>query len=175
MSQYVERLALVGVGALLGVAYSSLVLSGASEAAAEERREHALHIVLAFLEAQSARDLERMCALVTDDMQYINEPHPPERHITGRDMFREAFAQSPCIWCEEAKLELLHYACRGDTVFVQRLDRFKIDGKWLEIPICGLLRVRDGKVAYWKDYWCYGKYKAFVTANFPPGFSMLRK
>ena len=42
---------------------------------------------------------------------------------------------------EMAKLEVLRMAVAGDTVFVERLDQFLIEGKLLQIPICGYLVV----------------------------------
>jgi limonene-1,2-epoxide hydrolase len=133
--------------------------------------------VMDFLHAQSIRDLNKMCDLVDDNIVYINEPHPPDRAIKGKARFREVFADSPCIWCEKANLQVLQssYEEGSDTVFVERLDQFFIDGVWLAIPICGYLKVKNGKVILWKDYWDYAKYKAFVTANYGPDFRLFRK
>jgi len=112
-------------------------------------------VVREFLHAQSERNLDKMCDLVADDIVYINEPHPPERAIHGKQMFRAAFSDSPCIWCPEANLKVLQSSYRpgSDTVFVERLDQFFIDGHWLRIPICGYLMVENGKIKLWKDYW----------------------
>jgi len=44
--------------------------------------------------------------MVADDVVYINEPHESGRHITSKEGFRKAFEGSPCIWAEEAKLEV---------------------------------------------------------------------
>lgn len=134
-------------------------------------------VVLDFLDAQSERNLDKMCALVDENLVYINEPHPIERAIRGREMFREVFAASPCIWCENADLRVIQVSHeRGsDTVFVERLDRFFVDGHWLEIPICGYLKVRQDKVILWKDYWDYTKYKKFTTEKYGPDFRLFRK
>lgn len=134
-----------------------------------------LQVALAFLHAQTLRDLDEMCSLAHKDIVYINEPHPPERTIRGRDMFREVFAQSPCIWCPDAKLEVLQSVCQGDTVFVERLDQFLVDGHWIKIPICGYLKVLNGKVVLWKDYWCYKKYKEFVVEHYGSDFKLFKK
>lgn len=118
-----------------------------------------------------------MCELVHDDIVYINEPHPPERAIRGKKMFREVFEASPCIWCPQADLKVLQssYQPESDTVFVERLDRFFIDGHWLSVPICGYLKVKDNKVVFWKDYWDYAKYKEFTTKTYGPDFRLFRK
>jgi limonene-1,2-epoxide hydrolase len=108
---------------------------------------------------------------------YLNEPFPPERQLRGKENFRDAFANSPCIYCEQANLQLLQLAHEtgSDTVFVERLDQFLIEGKWLAIPICGYLRVnKEGKVYFWKDYWDYQKYKQFVTKEYGPDFKLFK-
>jgi len=141
-----------------------------------KREDKETAVVLKFLDAQSKRDLDLMCDLVTDDIVYINEPHPPCRTIKGRDMFRDVFACSPCIWCSEANLEVLFYSRSKDhTVFTERLDQFLVNGKWLSIPICGYFKLRNGKIYLWKDYWDYSKYRTFVDKTYGPGFSLFRK
>ena len=59
-------------------------------------------------------------------------------------------------------------------MFVERRDSFKIDGKVLEIPICGYLVVRDGRVCFWRDYWDAAKYRRRTEELFGPGFSLFR-
>jgi len=166
---------LLGLGVGLGVA-GVFMLQRRGQFRRDEEEARVLGVVLEFLKAQSDRDLEKMCSMVTDDIVYINEPHPPERAIRGRAMFREAFAASPCIWCPEAKLQTLHYSRgKGNVVFMERLDQFKIDGVWLKIPILGFMKVRDGKIEFWKDYWDYAKYKRFVSEHFGENFHLFRK
>jgi len=111
------------------------------------------------------------------DLVYINEPFPAERYIIGKNNFREVFSTSPCIYCDDANLQLLQLVHEpgSDTVFVERHDQFLVDGKWIRIPILGYLKVtKDAKVCYWKDYWDYQKYKQYVTKEFGPDFKLFR-
>lgn len=158
-------------GVAVGYGLSSLQTNQPAARSAVEQ------VVHDFLEAQSERDLDKMCSLVADDILYINEPHPPERAITSKKMFREAFAASPCIWCEKANLKVLQssHVPGSDVVFVERLDQFLVDGHWLAIPICGYLKVQHGKVVLWKDYWDYAKYKEFTTRTYGADFRLFRK
>ena len=92
-------------------------------------------------------------------------------------MFRDAFAASPCIWCPEANLQVLQMSHQpdADVVFYERLDQFLVDGHWLKIPICGFIRVKNGKVQHWRDYWCYAKYKEFTKKHYGEDFRLFRK
>ena len=137
-----------------------------------------LRVVKAFFKAQDARDLSGMCSLVDNNILYINEPHPSSRHICGRHAFQAAFANSPCIWAEDARLEILNIAYNPMTrvVFVERLDQYLIQGKWLKIPISGFLEItKQGKIAKWKDYFCYKKYKEQTIKLFGKGFSLFKQ
>jgi len=174
-----EVAAYVAAGAVAGYLVAASLMGGDSTPKQGKKgsdQNEIVRIVTEFLDAQSERDLDKMCSLVDDNLVYINEPHPPERAIRGKSMFREAFAASPCIWCDKANLQVLQMSHQegSDTVFVERLDQFFIDGHWLAIPICGYLKVTNGKVVLWKDYWDYAKYKAFVTKTYGPDFRLFR-
>jgi len=38
------------------------------------------------------------------------------------------------------------------VVFNERLDRFLIDGRWIEIAVTGVWEVHDGVISLWRDY-----------------------
>jgi limonene-1,2-epoxide hydrolase len=38
------------------------------------------------------------------------------------------------------------------VVFTERLDRFQMNGKWLEIPVMGVFELENGKITGWRDY-----------------------
>ena len=47
---------------------------------------------------------------------------------------------------------------RGDIVYNERLDRFKINGGWLDLPIAGVFRFEAGKITLWRDYFDMATY-----------------
>ncbi len=78
-------------------------------------------------------------------------------------MFRKMFESSPCIWAEEANLQIHRIACSLNlssavkekniaVVFCERTDQYKIEGKWLKIPINGVFDVdlEKKQVLRWK-------------------------
>ena len=34
----------------------------------------------------------------------------------------------------------------------ERVDKFRINGQWLELPVMGTFEIRNGKIAKWRDY-----------------------
>ena len=40
----------------------------------------------------------------------------------------------------------------GGVVLTERTDRFRVQGRWIELPVMGAFEVRDGRIAAWRDY-----------------------
>lgn len=113
-------------------------------------------VVTALVEACERRDLDAVCALVTDDIEYDNVPigkvHGPEgvRSVLSGGV---TAAASEVEWIVHRQVE------SGDTVMNERTDRFLVDGRWVEIPIAAVFVVRDGRVALWRDYFDLESYR----------------
>ena len=113
-------------------------------------------VVPALVGACERRDLDAVCALVTDDIEYDNVPigkvHGPEgvRSVLSGGV---TAAASEVEWIVHRQVE------SGDTVMNERTDRFLVDGRWVEIPIAAVFVVRDGRVALWRDYFDLESYR----------------
>ena len=44
-------------------------------------------------------------------------------------------------------------AVTGNTVFLERTDSFTFKGHQGSVPVVGVLEIRDGKVAEWREYY----------------------
>ena len=55
--------------------------------------------------------------------------------------------------------EVLNQVAAGDIVMNERVDRFKAGEKSVEIPVVGVFRVVDGKIAEWRDYFDLGMWQ----------------
>ncbi len=53
---------------------------------------------------------------------------------------------------ESLEFEVRHLASRGPVVFTERIDRLRIGGKSIALPVAGVFEIRDGKIAAWRDY-----------------------
>ena len=115
---------------------------------------NAIEIVDAFLHAYWHQQHERTLALATEDFLWLNMPYPKLR-IEGRGALREVL-YAPNMGYPEPVEEGHHVVglvmSRGDEVMQERVDRFKVRGTWMDIPCNGIWRVRDGRIALWKDY-----------------------
>lgn len=114
----------------------------------------ALDTVRAFIAAAEAKDLVRAAELLHDDVRYENVPVDP---IVGRDAtlgMMEMFLSSASAieWQVLRELEV------GDVVMNERLDRFRINDGWLDLPVAGVFEVVDGRITLWRDYFDMNTY-----------------
>jgi limonene-1,2-epoxide hydrolase len=105
-------------------------------------------LVRDFCAAWSRRDVEELLGFFTEDAVYHNMPMGP---VTGRDGIRQVF-QLFVPPAERIDWEMRHIASQGAVVFTERVDRFVMGGKNVELPVAGVFEVRAGRISAWRDY-----------------------
>lgn len=105
-------------------------------------------VVRDFCAAWSRKDADELLGYFTDDAVYHNIPMPP---VVGKAAIREIFGLflPPS---ESIDWEMLHVAVSGDLVFTERVDRFVIGGKTVELPVAGVFELEGGRIKAWRDY-----------------------
>lgn len=113
-------------------------------------------LVRDFCEAWSRRDTDELLGFLTEDAVYHNMPMAS---VQGHDQIRNVFSLfvPPS---EEILWELLNIASTGDLVLTERVDRFVMGGKKIELPVAGIFEIRDGKISAWRDYFDMGTWTA---------------
>jgi limonene-1,2-epoxide hydrolase len=105
-------------------------------------------IVDAFLDAFAAMDFDRALVYLDDDCEYTNIPMATVRGHRGVLEVLEPFFAP----IHENEFVSLRRAADGPTVFVERLDRHRLDHGWRELPVNSVFEVHDGKITVWRDY-----------------------
>ena len=109
----------------------------------------AMAAVHELIDGFNAIDMERIAACFADDAVYHNIPMEPVR---GVDAIRQALSQFMAS-ASEVQWDLLNIAEDGSgNVLTERVDKFKINDGWIELPVMGTFEVKDGKVTAWRDY-----------------------
>lgn len=108
----------------------------------------ALDVVRAFLAAMEKKDYDRALSLVTADCEYDNLPMAK---VHGPDAIRGVLEPffAPTL---ENEFRVLRSAADGDVVFLERLDRHRVEQGWFELPVTGVWEVRDGRIELWREY-----------------------
>jgi len=102
-----------------------------------------------FCSAVPHRTSAELIDFFTADAVYHNIPVDPVR---GKDAIQATLAQFLDI-STGAEFEILALAAAGNKVLTERIDRFTINGKHIEIPVMGTFEIAaDGKISAWRDY-----------------------
>jgi limonene-1,2-epoxide hydrolase len=112
-------------------------------------------VVLELIDAFNNIDLERIIACFTDGAVYHNIPM---QAVTGPDAIREVlngFISSS----SEVQWDLLHIVADAGVVMTERVDKFKMNDTWIELPVMGTFEVADGKITAWRDYFDLGQFQ----------------
>lgn len=116
-------------------------------------------IVTTVIRAFERSDLDEACSHMAADIEYDNVPLGK---VFGLDAVRATLG--PFLgMCTAIEWVVLHQAASGDVVMNERIDRFEMGGRWVELPVAGLWVVRDGKVVLWRDYFDLGAFQAMMT------------
>ena len=107
-----------------------------------------IEVVETFLDAFVAMDFDRALTFLSDDVEYTNTPlGTVHGHAGVRQVLEPFFAP-----IHENEFLILRRASTGPAVFLERLDRHRLDHGWRELPVNSVFEVHGGKVTVWRDY-----------------------
>ena len=112
--------------------------------------------VLELIDACNRIDMDAIIDCFTDDAVYHNIPMAK---VQGKAAIRETLATIMGD-SEAVQWDMLNIADDGGVVLTERVDKFKINGVWAEVPVMGVFEVSDGKIAAWRDYFDMGQVQA---------------
>lgn len=107
-----------------------------------------LDLIARFCGAFSRRDPDEILEFFTEDAVYHNMPMPPVQGKAAIRTVLDMFLKP----AQSVEFVVLNIAAAGNVVLTERLDRFEMGGKNVELPVAGVFEVKDGKIATWRDY-----------------------
>src|SRR5664280_1820543 len=117
-----------------------------------ERGAQPMEVVEAFLHAAVAMDFDRTLAFLAEDVGYTNIPMlTVHGHVGVREVVEPFFEP-----IHENEFVILRKAAAGPVVFLERLDRHRLDHGWRELPVNSVFEVHNGKITVWRDYFDLG-------------------
>ena len=105
-------------------------------------------LVTDFCVSWSRRNVDEVLSYLTEDCFYHNIPMEPCVGKAAIRKFVEPFLKD----AESATFEIKHTTSAGNVVMNERVDRFVMGPKKIELPVAGVFEVRNGKIAAWRDY-----------------------
>jgi limonene-1,2-epoxide hydrolase len=118
-------------------------------------------IVRDFCSAWSRRDPDELLRYFADHAVYHNIPMPA---VTGKAAIGEVFKLfvPPS---EKIEWEMVNVAESGDIVFTERVDRFVMGGRTIELPVAGVFELEDGLITAWRDYCDMATWQRHTTGD----------
>jgi limonene-1,2-epoxide hydrolase len=105
--------------------------------------------VIEFLAGWSVGDARTLADSFTEDAVVWNDMR---NTVRGREAIHEHLKTHLSV-ISDCKIEVLAIASEGNMVFTERVDRMKVMGAPLELPVAGVFEVDDaGKLTAWRDY-----------------------
>jgi limonene-1,2-epoxide hydrolase len=106
-------------------------------------------VVRDFCAAVVRCDIQELLGFFAADAVYHNIPLDP---VQGHDAIAATLAQFMAPG-GKAEFEIRHLATVGPAVLTERVDRFTMGGKSVELPVMGTFEIdASGKISAWRDY-----------------------
>jgi limonene-1,2-epoxide hydrolase len=105
-------------------------------------------LVTDFCVSWSRRNVEDILSYLSDDIFYHNIPMEPMVGKAAVRKFVEPFLKD----AQSAEFEIKHTTSAGNVVMNERVDRFVMGPKKIELPVAGVFEIRNGKISAWRDY-----------------------
>jgi limonene-1,2-epoxide hydrolase len=97
-------------------------------------------------------DLEKTLQALAED-GYYQICVPTLEPVRGRAAVLAKLRQMQGQGCEDQKHELINVGSSGKTVFLERVDQSKRNGKWSAVPLAAVFEVNEaGKIVAWREY-----------------------
>lgn len=110
-------------------------------------------VVDAFLEAFALMDFDKALSFLAPDCEYTNIPISTVRGHDGVRSVLEPFFDP----IHENEFVFLRRAADGPVVFLERLDRHRLDHGWRDLEVNSVFEVHDGLITVWRDYFDLAK------------------
>lgn len=104
--------------------------------------------VLKLIDGFNTMNMDAILECFADGAVYHNMPMQP---VIGREAISAALAgfmsaSTEVVW------ELVNVAERDNVVLTERVDKFRINGVWIALPVMGTFEVSDAGITQWRDY-----------------------
>ena len=107
-----------------------------------------LDTVEAFMTAFISMDFDTALTHLASDCEYTNIPIGTVRGHEGvREVLGPFFEP-----IHENEFLITRKAADGPVVFLERVDRHRLDHGWRELPVNSVFEVHDGLITVWRDY-----------------------
>jgi len=117
-------------------------------------------IVRQFCDAWPRRDIDELLSYFAPDATYHNIPMPP---AVGHDAIRGVLDMFVPM-SSSIEFDVRHLVADGNIVLTERVDRFVVNGKNVDLPVMGTFELdADGRITAWRDYFDLAQFTSQIS------------
>ena len=116
--------------------------------------------VMAMIEGFNQLDLEAVLSNFSEQAVYHNMPMEAVQGVDAIRGVLNGFLGA----ASEVQWDVLNISSNGGIVLTERVDKFKVNGTWIELPVMGTFEVADDKITVWRDYFDLNQFQTQFQA-----------
>jgi limonene-1,2-epoxide hydrolase len=116
------------------------------------------------LPRNTAAERGDLLGMLADDIHYVGIG---KESAKGRAAIERLFRKYEGGGQVDIKFTINHMAENGDTVMVDMVDTFQIEGKSIDIVFSNVFKVRNGKIVYWQEHYDRSRLEAAFSKPIP--------
>lgn len=129
-----------------------------SEVTVADNQQAVLDLVSAF----NLIDVDAVMRCFHPEAVYHNIPVDPVSGVRSIRGVIESFTNA----ASEIHWEMINLSVTSEGhVMTERLDRFKINNRWISLPVMGVFEVADGLITCWRDYFDMEQFQSQLKAT----------
>lgn len=116
------------------------------------------------LPRNTAAERGELLAMLDDDIHYVGIGKESAR---GRAAIQRLFGKYEGGGQTDVRFDIRHIAENGDTVLVDMVDTFTVDGKSVDVVFSNVFKVRNGKIVYWQEHYDRSRLEGAFAVSIP--------
>lgn len=116
--------------------------------------------VTRLIDGFNRQDLDAILACFSAGAVYHNMPMAPVEGVPAIRAVLEGFMGA----ASEVQWDVLNILERDGIVLTERVDRFKVNGTWIALPVMGAFEVEDQRICAWRDYFDLADFQKQMAA-----------
>ncbi len=120
-----------------------------------------LEICMSLSKKLGEQDIAGIKSFLADDV-VIDHPAVPEALLTSSRQFAEVLS-SFYKWATEGSIKILRTQANDNRVWMERIDSWKIEEKWVDVPVVAIFDLENDVVVHWTEYLDFGYMNQFKT------------
>ena len=116
------------------------------------------------LPRNNAAERGELLNMLTDDIHYVGVG---KESAQGREAIERLFSKYEGSGQSDVTFDIKNIAADGNTVLIDMVDTFTINGTSIDVVFSNVFKVRGDKICYWQEHYDLTNYEAAFGKKIP--------